>query len=143
MPQTVYVSCTAVGKPSCGNSRAPFVALTVLHLVTRTLCNSVRLAVVLGHVGVDKVHDVWADRHREHGRQGRRLLSRALRRKDRHYGTGRHGFGCASEWGKAIAYPWQDDRKGQKPVLYPIPSTKYSKKSNMEGVYFWTGIRVG
>lgn len=60
------------------------------HLVTRALGHSVRLAVVLGHVGVDKVHDVRADGHGEHGGEGRGLLGHARRREDGHYGASRH-----------------------------------------------------
>lgn len=61
--------------------------------MTGALGDSVRLTVVLRHVGVDEVHDVGADGHREHSRQGRGLLGHALRREDGNYGTSRHGEG--------------------------------------------------
>lgn len=82
------------------------------YLVTSALGDSVRLAVVLGHVSVDEVHDVGADGHREHSRQGRGLLSHALRREDGNYGTGRHGEGLGRV--SSLLIPRQDDRRGSK-----------------------------
>lgn len=55
------------------------------------LGHRVRLAVVLGHVRVNEVHDIRPDGHREHGREGGALLGHTLLGEDGDYGTGRHG----------------------------------------------------
>lgn len=60
--------------------------------MTGALGHRVRLAVVLGHVGVHEVHDVGPDGHREDGGEGGGLLGHTLLGEDGHYGTGRHGW---------------------------------------------------
>lgn len=72
------------------------------HLVTGALGHGVRLAVVLGHVGVHEVHDIGPDGHREHGGEGGGLLGHSLLGEDGHYGAGRHGWGWG--WGREGLY---------------------------------------
>lgn len=77
-------------------------ACSAAHLVTGALGHGVRLAVVLGHVGVHEVHDIRPDGHREHGREGGGLLGHSLLGEDGHYGAGRHGWDGG--WGREGLY---------------------------------------
>ena len=62
-------------------------------LVTGLLAHGVRLALVLGHAGVNLLDDVRADRAGEDGGEGMGVLGRlAIGADDRDGGPGRHFF---------------------------------------------------